>query len=168
MEAPMGHRRGSLIAVGATAGFIGWAARRASLGDVRDFDVPAGTTAVLASFSLEMVPEHDAVIGAAAERLSSTGGRIAVLVPRPDTWPTWVITVARIATSVFGVTRGYEQITPWHSVGRHFEQIHWETALGGAMYLVAGAAQPGTSRPAPARAEARGRSGPHPRERPHT
>lgn len=148
---------GRVIGVDLSSGMLEQARRRAEdlgLGqvtlvqaDMRDFRVPPGTTAVLATASLEMVPEHEAVIGALAERFAGARGRIAVLgFRRPETWPTWAIALARMATALFGVTRAYEQIMPWQSLRRHFEQIHYEEALGGALYLAVGRAAPDTSR----------------------
>lgn len=118
--------------------------------DMRDFLIPPGTTAVLATASLEMVPEHEAVIGALAEQFAGTRGRIAVLgLRRPETWPAWAIALARMATALFGVTRAYEQIKPWQSVRRQFEQIRYEEAAGGVLYLTVGRTAPDSSRTQP-------------------
>ncbi|MDN5782713.1 MAG: methyltransferase domain-containing protein, partial [Luteimonas sp.] len=105
--------------------------------DIRDFRLPSGTTAVLATASMEMVPEHDAVVSDLAEQLAPTRGRLAVGgVRRPPAWPAWAVTIGRTATAVFGVTRAYENIQPWRSVRRHMDEIAFETAAGGALYLI--------------------------------
>ncbi len=112
--------------------------------DMRDYSLPSGTTAVLATFSLEMVPEHDAILTALAEQLAPVNGRTAVLgVRRPESWPAWAASAGRLATAVFGVTSAYENIQPWHSVRRHFEQVHFQTAAAGAIYLAVGRAGSG-------------------------
>lgn len=111
--------------------------------DVRGFRLPAGTVAVLATASLEMVLEHDAVVAEVAAQLSSAGGRLAVGgFRRPPTWPAWAVTLGRVATALFGVTRAYEDIQPWRSVRAHLEEVAFETAAGGALYLIVARARP--------------------------
>lgn len=138
---------GHVIGVDLSAGMLAKAHRRASRhnlsqvsliqADMRTFVLPAGTTAVLATASLEMVSEHDAVVEALAAQLTATRGRLAVGgVRRPPKWPTWAVTLGRGATAVFGVTRAYEDIQPWRSVHNHMNEIAFETAAGGALYLI--------------------------------
>lgn len=111
--------------------------------DVRAFQLPAGTVAVLASASLEMVPEYDDVVRDVAAQLSTTGGRLAVGgFRRPPTWPAWAITLGRTATALFGVTADYESIQPWRSVREHMEEVAFETAARGALYLIVARARP--------------------------
>lgn len=111
--------------------------------DIRGFRLPAGTTAVLATGSMEMVPEHDAVVRDLAAQLSPTRGRLAVGgVRRPPAWPAWAVTLGRTATAVFGVTGAYEDIQPWRSVRRHMDEIAFETAARGALYLIVARPRP--------------------------
>lgn len=105
--------------------------------DIREVRLPAGTTAVLATASFEMVPEHDTVVVELARQLAPTRGRLAVGgFRRPPTWPSWAVALGRTVTAVFGVTRAYEDIQPWRSVQRHMELIVFETAAAGALYLI--------------------------------
>lgn len=105
--------------------------------DIRDFELPEDTAAVLASASLEMVPEHELIVRKIARQLSVTGGRLAVGgIQRPPTWPAWLIALGRGATAIFGVTRAYEDIQPWRSVRRHMQPVAFETAGAGALYLI--------------------------------
>ena len=114
--------------------------------DIRGFRLPAGTTAVLATGSMEMVPEYDAVVRDLAAQLSSADGRLAVGgLRRPPTWPAWAVAVGRAATALFGVTRDYEDIQPWRSVRRHMDEIAFETAAGGALYLIVARPRPAPS-----------------------
>lgn len=106
-------------------------------GDVRGFGLPSGTSAVLATASLEMVPEHDAVVREVAAQLSPTGGRLAVGgFRRPPTWPAWAVSLGRTATALFGVTQDYATIQPWRSVREHMDEVAFETAAAGALYLI--------------------------------
>ena len=48
----------------------------------------------------------------------------------------WPLQAYGTATAIFGVTRAYEDIQPWRSVRRHLDEIAFETAMGGALYLI--------------------------------
>ena len=155
---------GRVIGVDLSPGMLERARRRAARhdlaqvalvqADVRGFDLPAGTAAVLATASLEMVPEHDAVVRALAAQLARSGGRLAVGgFRRPPSWPRWAIALGRVAVALFGVTRDYEGIAPWRSVGEHMDEVAFETAAGGALYLIVARTRPasgGTTGPDPA------------------
>lgn len=111
--------------------------------DIRTFQPPAGTAAVLATASLEMIPEYDAVIRDPSAQLAPSQGRIAVIgFRRPPTWPSWAVALGRTATAFFGVTRAYESIQPWRSVRRHMDEITFESAAGGALYLIVARTRP--------------------------
>lgn len=138
---------GQVVGVDLSSGMLAKARRRADrhrLGhvtlhqaDLRCFRLPPGTTAVLATASMEMVPEHDAVLRDLADQLSPTGGRLAVGgLRRPPGWPDWGVAIGRIATTLFGVNRAYEDIQPWLSVRRHMDEIAFDTAAAGALYLI--------------------------------
>lgn len=145
---------GHVVGIDLSAGMLDQARRRTdrhhlsqvtlTQGDIRSVRLPAGTAAVLATGSLEMVPEHDAVIRDLAAQLTLSHGRLAVGgVRRPPGWPAWAVALGRSATAVFGVTRAYENIQPWRSVRKHMDEISFETAAGGALYLI-------VARPTPA------------------
>ncbi len=145
--------RGRVIGVDVSARMLAQARRRAdrhrlpqitlTRADIRNFHLPSGTTAVLATASLEMIPEHDTVVRDLAAQLGPTRGRLAVGgVRRPPTWPAWAVAIGRTATAVFGVTRAYEDIQPWRSVRHHMDQIAFETAAGGALYLIVAQTRP--------------------------
>lgn len=105
--------------------------------DIRDVQLRAGTTAVIATGALEMVPEYDAVVARLARHLGPPAGRLAVGgLRRLPGWPAWAIALGRAATAPFGVTRAYEAIQPWRSVQHHMDTIAFETAAGGAIYLI--------------------------------
>lgn len=105
--------------------------------------MPPETARVLATASLEMIPEQDALISKLNAQLSSTQGRLAVGgFRRPPDWPEWAVALGRAALALFGVTRAYEDIQPWKSVSEHMAEIAFETALGGALYLIVARASP--------------------------
>ncbi|MGB3829744.1 MAG: methyltransferase domain-containing protein [Ornithinimicrobium sp.] len=138
---------GHVIGIDLSAGMLEQARRRADRHnlsqvtliqeDIRSVRLPPGTTAVLASGSLEMVPEYDVVIRGLAGQLSPHRGRLAVGgFRRPPAWPAWAVAFGRAATALFGVTRAYENIQPWRSVRQHMDEIGFDTAAGGALYLI--------------------------------
>jgi len=149
---------GHVVGVDLSAGMLEQARRRADRhhlpqvrlhrGDIRGFELPAGTTAVLATGSMEMVPEHDAVVRDLAAQLAPSRRRLAVGgFRRPPTWPAWAVALGRTATAMFGVTRAYENIQPWRSVRQHMDEIGFDTAAGGALYLIVAKAPPPSGDP---------------------
>lgn len=115
---------GRVVGVDLSPGMLAQARRRADRAglsqvtlqraDMRDIRLPDGTSAVLATATLEMVAEYDAVVRSLARQLVPTRGRLAVSgFRRPPTWPDWAITLGRTATAMFGVTQAYEEIQPW-------------------------------------------------------
>jgi ubiquinone/menaquinone biosynthesis C-methylase UbiE len=144
---------GQVVGVDLSQGMLDQARRRADRhhlpqvtlihGDIREVPLPPGTAAVLATASLEMIPEQDALISNLNAQLSATQGRLAVGgFRRPPDWPEWAVALGRTALALFGVTRAYEDIQPWKSVREHMDEIGFETTLGGALYLIVARASP--------------------------
>lgn len=143
--------QGRVIGVDLSAGMLAQARERTvsqGLGnvelvqqDVRQFEFPDDLDGVVATFALEMVPEHDEVIARACRALSGTGGRIAVMGLRePPGWPRWAVEVGIALGRPFGVTEAYTRIRPWEAVERHTDEIAFDTRLFGAVYLKVGQA----------------------------
>ncbi len=105
--------------------------------DMASFDPPLDTAGVLATFSIEMLPNYDDVIRRLAERVRS--GRIAVCGLRdPDRWPEWTIRVASALNRPFGVAEDYRSHRPWESIQAHTIDAIYEEAFAGAIYVAAG------------------------------
>lgn len=154
--------QGQVVGIDLSQGMLDQARRRADRrhlahvtliqGDIREARLPPETAGVLATGSLEMIPEQDALIRNLNAQLSTTQGRLAVGgFRRPPDWPAWVVALGRTALALFGVTRAYEDIQPWKSVREHMDEIDFETALGGALYLIAARASPPRGEPVEAR-----------------
>ncbi len=106
--------------------------------DIRAFAFPEPLHGIVSTFALEMVPEHTDVIERAVSALEP-GRRIAVAgLRRPERWPEWLIRLGSWVNRPFGVTRAYEDIQPWHSIRAHTQEICYEEALFGAVYLSVG------------------------------
>jgi demethylmenaquinone methyltransferase/2-methoxy-6-polyprenyl-1,4-benzoquinol methylase len=119
--------------------------------DVRTFAFPERTDGVVATYALEMVPEHDAVIERAVAALAP-GGRIAVGgLRQPEGWPEWLVRLGELVNRPFGVSRAYEGVRPWRAVHRHAAESHYEEHLLGAVYLVVGTAPGRAITPGPVR-----------------
>ncbi len=149
--------RGRVVGIDLSPGMLAQAQRRIhrghltqvtlSRGDIRDVQLPAGTAGVLATASLEMVPEYDDVIDNLSAQLAPTQGRLVVGgFRRPPTWPAWAVALGRTATAPFGVTRAYESIQPWRSVRHRMDEIAFDSAAGGALYLIAARSRPAPSK----------------------
>ncbi|GAB2762097.1 hypothetical protein GCM10027020_12860 [Nocardioides salsibiostraticola] len=150
-DAVGGH--GKVVGIDLSQGMLDQARRRSDRhnlpqvtliqGDIREVRLPPNTAGVLATASLEMIPEQDDLISDLTAQLSPSGGRLAVLgFRRPPQWPEWAVALGRTATAPFGVTRAYEDIQPWLSVRKHMDEIAFDTALGGALYLIVARVRP--------------------------
>lgn len=136
--------RGTVIGVDLSEGMLAEAKERVRAAglrnvqlvhaDVREYQLPDETAAVLSTFGLEMVPAYDEVIEGLAERLP-LGGRIGLLgLKHPDSWPEWLVEAGVVATKPFGVSRDYEDFRPWVAADRHFDRRSFREHLSGAAY----------------------------------
>lgn len=108
--------------------------------DMAAFDLPPGTDAVVSSFAMEMLPDYDEVIARLAKQLPP-GGRISVNGLRdPERWPEWVVRVASALSRPFGVSEAYRSLRPWEAIEAHTNDVVYEEAWAGAVYLAAGSA----------------------------
>ena len=143
---PTGH----VVAVDLSRGMLAQARQRVERGgwrnvelveaDVREFAFPEPVHGVLSTYGLEMVPEHDDVIGRAVAALAPDG-RIAVGgLRRPERWPEWAVRLGELVNRPFGVTRAYEDVQPWRSIDAYTDGVSYEESLLGAAYLAVGQA----------------------------
>ena len=130
----------------------GWANVELVEADIRAFAFPEPVHGVVSTFGLEMVPEHEAVIGRAVAALAP-GGRVAVGGLRhPERWPEWLVELGALVNRPFGVTRAYESVQPWRSVQAHTEGYRYEEHLLGAVYLATGTTSTASPSPSPTHA----------------
>ncbi len=116
----------------------GWANVELVEADVAHYEIPADADAVMATFSLEMVPEYDAVIRRLAAALPA-GGRIGLVgIKEPERWPEWLIQFGIWLNRPFGVTRDYASFRPWESVMDQMRLDQYHEWLAGAGYLCVG------------------------------
>lgn len=142
---------GRIVGVDLSAGMLRRARARAAdlrgvdvqlrRGDVRDLEWPERVDGVLATYALEMVPEHDRVVATAAAALAPGQGRLATMgLCAPQGWPDWLVRLGVLLTSPFGVSTAYTDVRPWESVRRHLDEVVHERRLAGALYLSVGIA----------------------------
>ena len=113
--------------------------------DLRDYDPPADTAAVIGTFALEMVPDYDDVIRRLAGHLNP-GSKIALVGMRePDGWPEWVIRLGSLANRPLGVNPAYRNITPWTSIHQQLTDATTLTSHGGVVYMAVGTVSQSTS-----------------------
>ncbi|MEQ9398922.1 MAG: methyltransferase domain-containing protein [Longimicrobiales bacterium] len=126
--------------------------------NVVDYELPARTAGVLATFALEMVPEYPSVIRRTAEALEE-GGRLVLLgLKHPEGWPDWLVDLGVWINRPFGVSRDYAEFRPWQSLRQYFTEIEFREMLAGAAYMAVGRVPPGSPgglhrRPTPFREE---------------
>lgn len=118
----------------------GWQNVELVRADMADYDFPRGVNKVLATGSLNYIPEHDRVIERASRALA-TGGRLVVLdAKRPKRWPVWLVKFFAWVMSPFGITLEYFDARLWESVARYFQEPTMEEVYGGLIYISSGTA----------------------------
>ncbi len=106
--------------------------------DVRAYELPASTRAVLSTFGLEMVPGYEEVVGRADKALPVKGSLGLMGLKHPESWPDWLIEVGVVLTAPFGVSRDYENFRPWVAADACFDRVAFEEHLAGAAYSYLG------------------------------
>jgi demethylmenaquinone methyltransferase/2-methoxy-6-polyprenyl-1,4-benzoquinol methylase len=110
--------------------------------DAASFVFPDGVGAVLSTFALTLVPEHDTVIRRAAAALPA-GGRMAVLdFKRSDHWPDWLVRWFVRILQPFAVTLDLADRHPWESMERHMKIVRFEEMYFGGVYVCAAETDP--------------------------
>jgi trans-aconitate methyltransferase len=144
---------GRVVAVDLSAGMLDRARRRAEesgvadrlefvRADMRDVELPGDTAGVLGAFSVEMVPDHDALLDHLVDQVSP-GTRIAFSGLRePEGWPDWLVSVAVAANRAFGTRQLHRDLTPWRPVLDRLDDTTYAEDFGGALYLAAGTVPP--------------------------
>lgn len=144
---------GRVVAVDLSEGMLDRARRRVEEADVadrvefvradmRDVELPDDTAAIFGAFSVEMVPDHDALLDHLVDQVSP-GTRIAFSGLRePEDWPDWLVSVAVAANRAFGTRQLHRDLTPWRSVLAALEDTTYAEDFGGALYLAAGTVPP--------------------------
>lgn len=102
--------------------------------DLREFRLPRGTAAVIAAFSMEMVPDNEEVIGRLAASLGGEG-RLGLLgLKLPERWPEWAIRLGLALNRPFGVSRDYAAVKPWIGVQKRMRVKEFRELYFGAVY----------------------------------
>ncbi|WP_370325954.1 class I SAM-dependent methyltransferase [Euzebya sp.] len=106
--------------------------------DIATYELPPGTSAVMGSFAMEMLPDYREVIDRLVTQLP-TGGRVAVTGLRdPEGWPRWLVRLVSAINRPFGVSEAYRDHRPWEAVEAVTSDTAYVEMLGGAIYLAAG------------------------------
>lgn len=116
----------------------GWSNVELVQADLREYAFDARLDGALATFALEMLPDHDRVLRRLADRMAR-GGRLALLgLKHPERWPEWLIEIGVWLNRPFGVSRDYAGIQPWITARRSFREVRFRELYAGAGYLWAG------------------------------
>ncbi len=109
--------------------------------DMATYEPPHETSAVLATYSIEMLPNSNAVLNNLNAVLPE-GARIAITGLRtPSRWPKGVIRLASLPLRPFGVNESYRPHQPWLAVA-NLQDPTYQEAFFGAMYMAAGSTKP--------------------------
>ncbi len=106
--------------------------------DLATYRLPPSIDGALATFTLEMVRDYDAVVQRVAVNLSNKG-RLAVYgLKHPERWPGWLVQLGVWITSPFGVNREYERFRPYDAVLQYLSKVEYCEFIFGAAYLCVG------------------------------
>lgn len=116
--------------------------------DMATYQPPAETAAVLATYSMEMLPNYDGVIARLTDTLRD-GARVVLTGMRePARWPEWLIRIGSALNRPFGVNPAYRSQRPWESVESHLDNTTYTEAFAGAVYTASGTIPHRTPAPA--------------------
>ena len=107
-------------------------------GDIATYQLLPGTTAVIATYAIEMLPDYDDVIAHLVNQMPDEGRVALVGLRDPDKWPEWLIRIGSAINRPFGVSKDYRSHRPWEPIERHTTDITYTEAFAGAVYLAAG------------------------------
>lgn len=107
-------------------------------GDIATYRPPPGTTAVIATYAIEMLPDYDNVIAHLVNQMPDEGRVALVGLRDPEDWPEWLIRIGSAINRPFGVSKDYRSHRPWEAIERHTTDITYTEAFAGAVYLAAG------------------------------
>lgn len=106
--------------------------------DIAAYQPPAETAAVLATYSMEMLPNYGGVIARLTDTLPG-GARIVLAGMRePARWPEWLIRIGSALNRPFGVNPAYRSHRPWESVEDHLDNTTYTEEFAGAVYTASG------------------------------
>ena len=106
--------------------------------DLRDFVLPPGLDAAIATFALEMIPEYDDVVRDVAEALTPGGRLVLYGLKHPEGWPRWALRIGVSLNRAFGVSSDYASLRPWESLRQHLQEVEHREFYAGAAYLAVG------------------------------
>lgn len=108
--------------------------------DLTTHNFPQDMNAAIATFSLEMVPDYDAVIRRIAGALPA-GGRLAIYgLKHSERWPRWLLRLGVRLNKSFGTSSDYTSFRPFESVRGHLNEVEFQEFYFGAAYLSVGVA----------------------------
>ncbi|MGN6097222.1 MAG: class I SAM-dependent methyltransferase [Bosea sp. (in: a-proteobacteria)] len=112
----------------------GWRNVQLVSADMRTAALPTRIDGAIATFALEMVPDHETVIQRVAERMAPGARFVALGLKEPERWPRWLINAAIRLNRAYGVSRDYTAIKPWRTLQSLLTPVSFETMYAGAAY----------------------------------
>ena len=110
--------------------------------DARDYAIPAGADAVIATYALSLIPECGKLIGKFAEEMKP-GSRLALLELQVQAnWPKWVTRIGLALVKPFAIEEAWLKRKPWErikqAVAVHLDDLSLQAMYFGSTYLVSG------------------------------
>jgi ubiquinone/menaquinone biosynthesis C-methylase UbiE len=140
---------GEIIGVDVSEGMLDRAEKRIAYAGWQNIDLlacpmetfafPDRVNAVITTGALGFASDPAALITRAAQALSPHGRLLIVDLKHPETWPAWLFRFYFVTLGKpFAVTPEYVADQPWIVLDSLFEQVSFEEAYGGAVYIAWG------------------------------
>ncbi len=108
--------------------------------DSRSFQFPEKLDGVISTFSLEFVPEYEAVIERATSAMSR-GAPLALMgLKYPEQWPDWMAAAGIWFNRSFGVTKDHKDFKPWIAAEKYCQAAIFKELYAGSAYMWLGSA----------------------------
>ncbi|GAB5487160.1 MAG: hypothetical protein Pars2KO_07300 [Parasphingorhabdus sp.] len=108
--------------------------------DSRSFQFPEKLDGVISTFSLEFVPEYEAVIERATSAMSR-GAPLALMgLKYPEQWPDWMADAGIWFNRSFGVTQDHKNFKPWIAAEKYCQAAVFKELYAGSAYMWLGSA----------------------------
>jgi SAM-dependent methyltransferase len=109
--------------------------------DSRSFEFPARLDGVISTFSLEFIPEYEAVIKRTTLALSG-GAPLALMgLKYPARWPEWMAAAGIWFNRSFGVTKDHKDFKPWIAAEKYCQAAIFKELYAGSSYMWLGSAE---------------------------
>jgi len=116
----------------------GWENVEIVQSDAASYRFPPQLDAVLSTFALALMPEHEAVVRNASQALRAGGRLVVVDFKAPERWPRWLLAAGVLLLSPYAATMGQLDHRPWEAMARALCMLSMDEHFFGSTYVAVG------------------------------